>query len=190
MPTTQFDAETVRKMLAPLWGTVFVVTAAHGGKNNGQIALSAFPASIVADRPRVLVEIWQSNLTHDLIRDGRAFAIHFLRADQWPLIPRFGYVSGRDSDKFDGIAFDVGETGVPILRDCLGYVECRLRGTLDAGDMTCFLGDAVAGERRNEGEPLTWRQAQQTMPKEIVDQYTPIRKRNEAWAAAHMPGSA
>src|SRR5712692_11327198 len=63
-------------VLSALWTPLVAVTASWQGRDNGQIAVSAHGASIVPDRPRVLVQLYKRNLTHDLVRDSAAFALH------------------------------------------------------------------------------------------------------------------
>ena len=58
------------------------VTAAFGGVRSGQIAVSVHGASIVPQRPRLTAALWKRNLTHDLVRDSGAFAVHLLSNDQ------------------------------------------------------------------------------------------------------------
>jgi len=55
-----------------------------------------------------------------------------------------------------GYGIEAGVTGAPILKDCVGYVECRVVQAVDAGDHTLFIGEVVAeGARGNPGEVLT-----------------------------------
>ncbi len=46
-------------------------------------------------------------------------------------------------------------SGVPLIRGCLGHLECRLENTYDGGDHTILVGRVVEGRlRRQQGEPL------------------------------------
>ncbi len=47
-----------------------------------------------------------------------------------------------------------GVTGSPILELALTYVEARVVGSLDADELTIFLGDVVGGGRFRSGPPL------------------------------------
>lgn len=155
-------------LLSRLWTPLVAVTASAGGRDSGQIAVSAHGASIVPDRPRILVQLYKRNLTHDLVRDSAAFALHLLRADQLELAHALGFVSGRSRDKLRDIAWQRGVTGSPVLEDCLGHVECRVINAMDGGDMTCFLADVVDGALRGSAdagfEPLWWFEMRQRMP--------------------------
>ena len=53
-----------------------------------------------------------------------------------------------------GQAFRLGETGAPILEDCLAFVECRVASVLDGGDHSIFLGRVVSEGVVEEMRPL------------------------------------
>ena len=57
--------------------------------------------------------------------------------------------------KFAGIEWRRGVTGSPVLADCLGYIECRLKAALAPGDHTLFIGEVVKSELVGDGELLT-----------------------------------
>jgi flavin reductase (DIM6/NTAB) family NADH-FMN oxidoreductase RutF len=149
------DLAAIRRITSRLWGPICAVTAAHGGEAGGQIAVGVLSASILPEHPRVLIQIWKANRTHDLIAAGRAFAVHPLAADQADLVRQLGFRSGHDgAGKLDGLDWLPGITGSPILAATPGYVECRVVGTLDATDMTAFLGDVIAGDWRGGETPM------------------------------------
>ena len=143
------DEQAVRRITSRLWGPICAITAAHAGEAGGQIAVGVFSASILPEYPRIGIELWKANRTHDLVRDAGAFAVHPLGADAdaQALVRRLGFVSARDvsGGKLDGLDWHPGDTGSPILATALGYLECRVTGALDTGDMTLFIGTVVAG---------------------------------------------
>jgi flavin reductase (DIM6/NTAB) family NADH-FMN oxidoreductase RutF len=167
------DFAAIRRITSRLWGPVCAVTAAHEGEAGGQIAVGVLSASILPEHPRVLVQIWKANRTHDLVAASRAFAVHPLAADDADLVRQLGFRSGHDgADKLDGLAWMAGVTGSPILAAPLGFIECRVVGTLDATDMTIFLGEVIAGEWRGGETPMV--QAYEmigAMPPEWQEEY-------------------
>lgn len=186
----------IRGTLAQLWSPLLAITTAHEGRANGQIAVAGLTASILPEAPRVVVELWKANYTHDLVLASRVFALHLLPAApvdalqrSLELIRTLGFRSGRDADKLAGIQWRPGSTGSPILQDALSYVEARVVGTLDGGDMTVFLADVVAGERLHDGEPLQWLAARESMPQEWLAEYdaSQERQRKEARARLNLP---
>ena len=135
---------------------VYVISAHNGGKLNGQIANTVCQVSSVP--ATVSVSINKQNLTHDLISASRAFSVSIL-AEETPMqfIGRFGFKSGRDGEKFEGVNYKVGQTGSPIALDySTSYMDCEVVAAMDAGTHTIFLGRVVDAEVAGEGRPMTY----------------------------------
>lgn len=186
-----------RATLAHLWSPLLAITTAHEGRANGQIAVAGVSGSILPEAPRVVVELWKANYTHDLILASRVFALHLLPVapddalqSSLALIRALGFRSGRDVGKLAGISWHPGVSGSPILADALSYVEAHVVDTLDGGDMTVFLAEVLAGERLRAGEPLEWSAARERMPADWLAEYdaNQERQRAEARRRLDMPG--
>lgn len=184
----KMSPDGTRDTLSHLWSPLLAVTTIYEGRVNGQIAVAGLSASILPDAPRILVNLWKANLTHDLIHASGVLAVHLLpdtAADiltTLNLIHTLGLRSGRDDDKMSAIPWRPGITGSPILADALTYVEGRVITTLDAGEMTIFLADVVAGERLHDGDPLIWRAARAQMPHDWLDEYEADQQRQRTEA--------
>ena len=166
------DYRSIAPLMGRLWSPLAAVTSRWQGRANAQIAVAISAASIVPDRPRVLVQIYKENYSHDLIHRSRAFALNFLRKDQLQLIKDFGFVSGGDRDKLDAVEYTEKVTGSPVLKDCLGYLDCRVVNGMDGGDMTCFLAEVLDGYVNPDQEPLTWREARRLIPPEWNEEWS------------------
>src|SRR2546425_9667555 len=135
--------DEVYQRLRRLTSPVVAITAERDGKRNGMIADSAVRASIVPALPRVSVSIHKFNYSHDMIFDSGRFGLHLLRDDQFELIHRLGFASGRARDKLADVPHHLGTRGVPVLDDCHAHFECTVANAMDTGSSTCFLGDVV-----------------------------------------------
>ncbi len=135
-------AETYQ-LLRSLTSPVVAVTSERNGKENGMILDSAIRASIVPTVPRLSVYIHKFNLSHDLIFETGRFVLHLLHTQQFDLIHRLGFASGRDRDKLAGVPHRRGVLGAPVLDDCHSHFECRVANVMDTGSSTLFLGDVV-----------------------------------------------
>ena len=158
-------------MMTHLWAPMAAVTSAWQGKHNAQIAVAISAASIVLEKPRVAIKIQKANFSHDMIYQSGAFALNFLRPDQVHLIPKFGLVSGRDSEKLADVAYSLGPSGSPLLEESWGFFDCRVINALDGGDLTCFLGDVLEGNTLTDDGPLWWRDAQRLLPAEVMAEW-------------------
>jgi flavin reductase (DIM6/NTAB) family NADH-FMN oxidoreductase RutF len=150
---------------------VVAVTSSAQGRRNGMIANSAQRASLVPAVPRISVYISKPNYTHDLIYASGIFAIHLLRTDQWDLIWQLGLQSGRQIDKLADLVYRTGETGCPLLQDCLGAYECRVVNAMDAGASTFFLGDVVSVVHGRPGDVMTSEYYRRHIPPDRKEQY-------------------
>jgi flavin reductase (DIM6/NTAB) family NADH-FMN oxidoreductase RutF len=138
---------------------LYVVSARDGDRENGQIATWIMPATLVPGHPRIAAVLSPQNYTHTLIAASGMFALSMLRDDQADLVPLFGLVSGRDIDKFDGLALARTPAGLPVLVDSCGWVECRIASAIDAGDRMLYLADVTAQQVFSTPTPLRKRAA-------------------------------
>ena len=159
----------IAPIMGRLWSPLAAVTSLWDGKANAQIAVAISAASIVPERPRVLVQIYKGNYSHRLIARSGAFALNFITSEQLHLIRDFGLVSGIDRDKMVGVEHSTGITGAPLLAGCAGFLECQVINSMDGGDMTCFLADVVNGYSDREILPISWRDARRLIPQEWND---------------------
>lgn len=135
---------------------VYVVSSKKDGKLNGQIANTV--CQVTSEPPTISVCINKENLTHDFIMGSRAFSVSVLSEDApMQFIGRFGFKSGRDIDKFEGINYRIGKTEMPIVTDyAAGFMECRLTGTMDVGTHTIFVGQVVDADVVGDSRPMTY----------------------------------
>jgi flavin reductase (DIM6/NTAB) family NADH-FMN oxidoreductase RutF/rubredoxin len=135
---------------------LYVVTSVKGEKLNGQIANTVF--QITSEPPTVAVSINKSNLTWEFIKESRVFAVSVLCQDT-PLdfIGRFGFKSGRDTNKLEGIDYKIGQTKAPIVIDnAVSYLEVEVVNEMDMGTHTVFAGRVVNAEVLTDEPCMTY----------------------------------
>ena len=176
----------IAPILGQLWSPIAAVSSHWDGKDNAQICVSIGGASIVPERPRVLVQIYKTNHSHEMITKSGAFALNFPRAGQLDWIPDFGMHSGREEDKLAAVEYAAGKTGSPLFADCWGWLDCVVVNAMDGGDLTCFLADVVDGHMIGPGQPMWWREARQRIPEEWMRAYTEKQSGEVAFSRAHM----
>ena len=160
---------------APDWEPVCVVGSHDGEGLNAQICVSIFGASIVSDRPRLLVVLWKVNYTHDLVGRAGSLAISLLSTAQHALLEPLGLRSGREVDepggKLGAVAVQRTSRGDPYIPGCVGYLDCTVMDAYDLGDCTCFVVAVVHEERLSQEEPMTWALAQELAGEDFVRAY-------------------
>jgi flavin reductase (DIM6/NTAB) family NADH-FMN oxidoreductase RutF len=140
------------KALYKLSYGMFVVSSKKGAKFNGQICNTVF--QITSEPPTVGASINKNNLTHEFIDESKVFAVSILgQSTPLPFIGRFGFHSGRDTNKFEGINYKMGKTGCPCVQDnAVAFIEARVVRQMDAGTHTIFIGEIVDAAVLNEKE--------------------------------------
>lgn len=169
-PAPDLDPADVGPLLGGLSAPLAAISTRAGDVSNAQIAVAVTAASIVPQRPRLIIQIYRTNYTHDLIAASGVLAINFLETSQLPLIWELGMHSGRDGDKLEGVSYTTGATGSPLLQGCYGFLDCRVVNAMDGGDMTAFLVEALAA-RTNGGQRMTWREARPRLPGRWADEW-------------------
>ena len=169
-PAPDIDPADCGPMLAGLSAPLAAVSVRSGDVVNAQIAVAITAASIVLNRPRLIVQIYHTNYTHDLIAASGVLAVNFLDREQLPLIWELGMRSGRDADKMRQVPYTAGVTGSPLIEGSYGHLDCRVVNAMDGGDMTAFLVEVLSA-LTNAGERMTWRDARPRLPQHWADEW-------------------
>jgi flavin reductase (DIM6/NTAB) family NADH-FMN oxidoreductase RutF/rubredoxin len=135
---------------------MYIISSKHGDKLNGQIVNTFFQVS--SNPPDVAISISKENLTHEFIMANRKFTASILSQDApMTFIGRFGFRSGRDINKFEGINYKIGISGVPIVLDyTVGYLEVEVNQEMDCGSHTVFIGRVIESDTTGDAEPMTY----------------------------------
>jgi flavin reductase (DIM6/NTAB) family NADH-FMN oxidoreductase RutF/rubredoxin len=136
---------------------LYVVTSKKGTKFNGQIANSVIQTT--AEPPMIAICLNKQNLTHEFVEASKVAAVSVLSQDApMEFIGRFGFKSGRDIDKLEGVKHKMGDTGVPVVLDhAIAYYEMKVAASMGAGTHTLFVGEVVAAEVLDEtAEAMTY----------------------------------
>ncbi len=145
------DPDTFRSVLGRFASGVTVVTGISTDGRDFGLTVSAF-SSLSLVPPQVLICIDHEASMHPVLSSARHFVVNILAADQEPLARRFSVLDG---DRFEGIGFTRGQTGVAVLDDVLAYIECRTACALEGGDHTIFVGEVEFAHARS-GTPLLY----------------------------------
>lgn len=118
---------------------IYVLTTAFEETINGMIA--SWVSQVSYEPPLISVAVHPNRYSHQLINQSRCFALHVVAKDRTDQLERF---KGPDPlAKFSDIEWSKGETGSPILRDCIAWFECDVISSLEPGNHTVFIGNVV-----------------------------------------------
>lgn len=145
-----------KKALYQLTYGVFLLTTKAGDKVNGCITNTCIQ---VANSPtRVAISVLNTNYTCDLIKESGIFALSLLdNTCTFQTIKHFGFQSGRDVDKFDGLTLPTDVNGVPYLAwQTTAVISCKVLESTDLGSHTLFIAEVVDAKLLNDHAPLTY----------------------------------
>lgn len=120
---------------------IYLVTVSSREGYNGMIA--SWVTQCSHEPPRVALAIRKNRLCHEQIRESGTFCINVLPREAADRIAQFKIADWKK--KFDSCKYTLSPSGLPVLDDCLGYLDCSLDHTIGTGDHTLFIGTVKAG---------------------------------------------
>ena len=147
------DEQAKKTMLRKIPHGIYICGVKEGDEVNGYTASWVMQTSFKP--PMVINAVRRDNRSHGMVETSQVFALSILAEGQKDLAQKFFQPLQRVGNRFDDVEFYLGkETGCPIISDSLGYVECRVVGSLPQGDHTVFLGEVIGAGIHREGKPL------------------------------------
>ena len=115
------------------------------------LTVSSF-TSVSLHPPLILICLGHEVSAIHHFRTATHFGINVLAEDQRALSERF---ARRGEDRFDGVAWQPGVTGVPLLPGVLAAIECAVHRIVPMGDHDILVGEMVHTQVK-DGEPLLY----------------------------------
>jgi flavin reductase (DIM6/NTAB) family NADH-FMN oxidoreductase RutF len=129
-------------------GVTIATVLDERGAMHGMTA-SSF-TSVSLDPPLVLICIGHNVRILEYFRQSAYFGINILNDCQRVLSERF---AGKGYDRFEGVEWYHGQTGVPLLRGVLATLECFRTNMLPVGDHDILIGEVCHADCQ-DGQPL------------------------------------
>ena len=132
-----------KAMFAVSYG-LFVVTARQGEKDNGCITNTV--AQVTSEPNRVTVAVNKNNYTCGMIQETGVFTASVIAQNaSFDLFKRFGFQSGRDTDKFDGFgAVRRADNGTLIVTEGTNaWISARVEQMIDLGSHMLFIAEVT-----------------------------------------------
>jgi flavin reductase (DIM6/NTAB) family NADH-FMN oxidoreductase RutF len=147
------DSKVFRDALGCFATGIAVVTSLEPEGTPVGVTVNSF-SSVSLDPPLVQFCLGRAARSFDAFTRAPAFAVNVLAADQQDLSQRF---SRRDlQERWEGVAWETWDTGVPLLRGCLAGIECDREALLDGGDHVIVLGRVRRLASHADGLPLLY----------------------------------
>ena len=145
-----FSAQEFRAALAMFATGVTIVTARTGDGQVIGLTANSFN-SVSLGPPLVLWSLSRAAASMAVFSAGSHYAINVLAADQKALAERFAM---KGADRWQGVTFDTGAGGAPLLHGAAATFECFNRSRYEEGDHVIFVGEVERCTRREGASPL------------------------------------
>lgn len=126
--------DEVRKLHRKFASGVTIVTARVGEENRG-LVVNAF-SSVSLDPPLILIAVNRMAATHDFLYRTPSVAVSIVSDEQVDLVRRF---SSPVADKFEGVDWQSGANGSPIISHSSAYLEGNILSRLQVHSHTMFI---------------------------------------------------
>jgi flavin reductase (DIM6/NTAB) family NADH-FMN oxidoreductase RutF len=157
------DGESLRDALARLPAGVVLLSTRSAGGFRGLTATSF--AAVSLDPPLVLVCLDRLLATRDAVLEHGAFTASLLARGQEFLADRFSGQAPAADPAWRDVPHRIGANGLPVVEGAVGWIECQVFSTQEAGDHDIVVG-AITAVATGSGEPLVhWERGYWTLTK-------------------------
>lgn len=135
---------------------VYVLTA-KGEKQNGCVINTLM--QVTSSPVKISVTVNKDNYTTKLIEESGEFNVSILdMTTAFDVIERFGFSSGKDTDKFNGFAdFKLASNGIAyITKNTNAYLSAKVTDKVDNGTHFTFFADVTEDVVLSNQKPITY----------------------------------
>lgn len=147
-----------RKALGTFATGITIVTAVSATGEPVGLTVNSF-TSVSLEPPLILWCLANTSDNLQVFQKAEYFAVNILAANQYDLANHF---AKRQKDKFDRIKYRSGMGKVPLIDDCVTWLQCRSTTHTLAGDHHIFIGEVERIET-TEKEALLYHQGTYAM---------------------------
>lgn len=135
---------------------LFILTAKENDKDNGCIVNTV--SQMTTSPNRIAVAVNKQNYTHDMIVRTGEFNVSVLTENsKFETCKHWGFQSGRDTDKTEGIEFGRSDNGIIyIIEETNAFLSAKVVSMTDLGTHTLFLADVTDGAVLSDEPSVTY----------------------------------
>src|SRR2546428_3699749 len=142
----------VVQALAALTTGIYVLTVRDGDRRHGMSSSWVTQAS--GDPLLVAAAIDRRHLSHDIVERTRRFALNVVGTRARHLEDYFYSAASQRPENLDVVAWEDSPGGLPLMRDAMATLECRVTAAHTAGDHTLFVASIERGTWRGGDRPV------------------------------------
>ncbi|MBI4336053.1 MAG: flavin reductase family protein [Candidatus Omnitrophica bacterium] len=140
-------------------GEVILVTSGYEDRNN--IITLAWSMPLSHNPALMAVSVTKKRFSYGLIEKSGEFAVNVPGIGLFKEMIYCGTNSGRDVNKFKETKLTPVKanklTHAPLIKECIGHLECRLNFKKEVGDHVLIIGEILHASAENELFDVKWR---------------------------------
>src|SRR5579872_1523841 len=144
------DPNTKKQVLRTFTYGLYAVSCVDEGEAN--IFTANWLTQVSFEPPLLALSVENDSKSLPMIQRSRKFTVNVLRSGQRDLAGKLGKSAVQHPAKLDGIEYEAGANGCPILREALAWVACEVRHTVEAGDSTVIVAEVIDVGMVGEGQ--------------------------------------
>lgn len=126
-------------------GQVILVSCAYKDKTN--IITLAWNTPLSQKPALLAISVAKTHLSAELIRKSEEFIVNIPSSDLLKSVVYCGTHSGIEVDKFKETGLTAQKANrlikTPLIKECIGHVECYLKDIKETGDHFLFIGEVI-----------------------------------------------
>jgi len=155
---------------------LYVLSARENERDNGCIINTV---NQVTDTPkRIAIAVNKQNLTHDMVKRTGKFNLSVIaESAEMDIFKRFGFVSGRDADKFAGDIVRTANGVAYVTENVNAVISASVIETVDMGTHSVFIAEVTEAKKLSDEASATYTYYQ----KHIKPQPQPALEDKKGW---------
>lgn len=142
------NKEAIAPALGKLVSGLYIISLKNAEAEAGFLASWVQQAGF--EPPMITIAFNKERKHHfDLLTASGKLVINIMAKENGKTLSRFFKPAPETGSIFDELETITGVTGVPILKDSLGYLECKYRSEIDSGDHIIALVEVINGGINN-----------------------------------------
>lgn len=155
------DLQEIRRIMGHFATGVTVITTTDGAGAPYGLTANAF-TSLSLNPPLVLICVDKTVQCYPHFDGSKLFAVNVLNEEQEDLSRRF---ATKGIEKFNGIPWRKGESGLALLDGAISHIECRVIHAYDGGDHTIYVGEVLSASASGDRPLMFFKGKYQRLPK-------------------------
>lgn len=144
--------EAYKEVMSHWPSGVAIVTSVLDDRNYG-MTVSSF-TSVSLHPAMISICIDKRAQMSDLLQKTQKFAVNILDNTQVDLAKTFANHDIDMEQRFEHARFEQSNTESPVLKQCLGWVDCYVHSSHDTGDHVIYVGEVKKAKTLEQKDPV------------------------------------